>query len=434
MDASIGFEDQACHVRSRRLPIDWVEESCMRTGAALEPRPRVVHPGTAAVVGTSAEPPAFFARTRPVSAPDAAFRGQGESRRPVVVQLVASASADGGPLKGLGLLVGSGLREKYDFRIVPMPWAPHGVSLRLLLEWGRRIRAEGPDLVHVRGLQSEGLYGILAARMAGCRRTVLSIHGFYGDCTHLSWLKRRLFNDVVEPLALSLATAAYCVCHYAENRPMVKRYARNLRGTIWNAAPRYDLDTRDARRECMRTRIGVSPDSVLVLSVGRLTFDKGYDVLMAAMDEVLAHDPNVRFAIVGDGPLRQEMVGAFDRDRVHIAGSQSDVTDYYLASDVFVTASRHENLSNALLEASEAALAIVATNVGGNPEVVVGGQSGTLVESEDAHSVAAAILAYVGDPVSRLEHGQAAQERARTLFDQESVYRQIDQVYSSLLS
>jgi glycosyltransferase involved in cell wall biosynthesis len=215
---------------------------------------------------------------------------------------------------------------------------------------------------------------------------------------------------------------------------MIQKYAKNLYGTIWNAAPNYQHLEKVKESKSLREKLNISEKAILVLSVGRMTYDKGFDILQKIIENVLGENDKIEFLIVGDGPYKKIIEESVNSKRVHILGSQKDVAQYYLASDIFITTTRHENLSNALLEASEAGLAIVATHVGGNPEVIINGETGTLIQSEDVYAAIKAILAYANDESLRVQHSNDAQRRVRTCFNQSEVFNQLDSIYTELLN
>lgn len=354
--------------------------------------------------------------------------------KPKVMQVVAEFNRDGGPQQGLRRLLNSRLNERFEFAVLNLTWKEHGMNLFLFGKWVHQIKSYRPDIVHVRGLQSEGFYGVLAAKIAGCDRIVLSIHGFYSDSVRVGKIKRWLFGTFIEPFTLRLADKVYCVCHYAVSRKMVRRYARNIHGVIWNAAPSFTTIDRVSTRENVRNKLGIPNDATLVLSASRMTYDKGFDQFSSIISSIMQRTKDIEFLLLGDGPYRKIISDKFvDEKRVHCIGSHKNTEDYFVASDMFITMSRHENLSNSLLEACEAGLAIIATDVGGNPEVIIDGCTGTLVESENHEAAVDAIMNYYENPEISYTHGERARRRVRVYFSGERIYEQIDELYSSLL-
>jgi glycosyltransferase involved in cell wall biosynthesis len=144
----------------------------------------------------------------------------------------------------------------------------------------------------------------------------------------------------------------------------------------------------------------VPPEGVLIGSVGRLDTQKGYEDLVRAARIVIDARPTVRFAIAGAGPLRarlESLVAELDLvDRFHLLGFRDDVPTFLAALDLFVSSSLWEGLPLVVLEAMLLGKAVVATDVGGNAEIMIPGQTGDLVPPGKPDAMAAALLASLG--------------------------------------
>jgi len=356
--------------------------------------------------------------------------------RPVIVQHCCGPDKPGGPMSGLRLLLASPLAEKYEFHTCYQTRPASGLNLPLALEMARQIRTHRPDILHVRGLQNEGLHGLLAGKLAGCRRIVVSVHGFAGDATISSSVRRFLFNHIIEPFTLHSATVVYCVSERQAKRPMIKRWARGFRGVIPNAAPVFRPIV---PRDIMRERLGFSPRDIVCITVTRITFDKGLGVLAQAISmSNVAGLHGVKYLVVGDGDyantFQREVEEEIRAGRVTMAGARSDVLDLLNAADIFVFPTLHENLSNALLEAGAAGKAVIATDVGGNAEIITHHVTGLLVPPSNAESIVAAIRTLVGTPALQLSLATNLQRRIHDVFSQRRVFALLDQLYASVLS
>jgi glycosyltransferase involved in cell wall biosynthesis len=171
------------------------------------------------------------------------------------------------------------------------------------------------------------------------------------------------------------------------------------------------------QRSMIRGELGLANDAVLILSVGRLVYQKGHEYLIQAMQTVARQLPSARAVICGDGPLRDELEAEVARmgldGRVHLLGNRLDIGRYLIAADLFVLPSRWEGLPVALLEAMDTGLPIVATRVEGVEEVIQTADQGALVPPEDARALAASICALGTDPERRRHMGVAARARVR---------------------
>jgi glycosyltransferase involved in cell wall biosynthesis len=183
-----------------------------------------------------------------------------------------------------------------------------------------------------------------------------------------------------------------------------------------------------------RTDLGFPSDGLLVGTVARLDPVKRLDVLL----EALASLPNVNAVIVGDGSERAKLMALSDRLELegctHFAGQQEHVLPWLAAMDVFVLSSDWEGMSNALLEAMAAGLPVVATAVGGSPEVVIDGVTGLLVPPRDPEALTQAIARLLHDPGLRGQMGEAGRERVLRDYSIERMVERTQALYRSLLT
>jgi len=152
--------------------------------------------------------------------------------------------------------------------------------------------------------------------------------------------------------------------------------------------------------------------SATIVQVGRLDRIKGQDVLLDALPAVRRAVPAARLLLVGDGPARATLTAQAERlgiaDAVEFVGAVDDVRPFLARAELFVLPSRSEGISLALLEAMATALPVVATDVGGNREVIDSPAVGILVAVDDAGALASGIARLLGDPAGAGAMGRAA--------------------------
>lgn len=172
-----------------------------------------------------------------------------------------------------------------------------------------------------------------------------------------------------------------------------------------------------------------------VITVANLRKEKAHEVLFDAAAAVLSKYPDAEFWIVGDGPRYEELT-ALARSRgiaarTRFFGHREDVPQLLADSDVFVLPSRSEAFPGSLVEAMAAGLPVVATAVGGNPELVQHGHNGLLVEPDDAQAVAASIRHLIDSPVRAAELGRAARASVERRFSFERMVSAFEDLYRS---
>jgi sugar transferase (PEP-CTERM/EpsH1 system associated) len=186
----------------------------------------------------------------------------------------------------------------------------------------------------------------------------------------------------------------------------------------------------------------MKPDHILIGTVGRMQAVKDQVNLVRAFIHLLDQTPQwrdvVRLIIIGDGPLRQESLTLLREAQVDLLawlpGERADVPEIMRSMDLFILPSRAEGISNTILEAMATGLPVVATHVGGNPELVEVGVTGALVPPADPIALASAIGSYVRQRHLLAEHGHAARIRVETCFSMASMVNGYMAVYDHVLA
>ena len=192
--------------------------------------------------------------------------------------------------------------------------------------------------------------------------------------------------------------------------------------------------------EVLRARLGIARDETLVLSVGRLSREKAHIDLLSAFNYLRENNPAAKstLVIVGEGPERVSLAAAAASfglsENVVFAGQVGNVQPYYSAADVVVLPSHSEGSPYVLLEAMAANVPIVATAVGGVPEMVENEESVLLVPARDPHSMATAISRVLTDPELARELTANASTLVATRHSPETYFRSLLEIYREVIS
>jgi glycosyltransferase involved in cell wall biosynthesis len=266
------------------------------------------------------------------------------------------------------------------------------LQLMRFARWCRRI---GARLVHTCDLYAN-TFGLPGARLAGVparigsRREILT-----GDKTRLQLAGQRVAYRLAHAVVANSAAAAEQLLregvpdrkvHLIPNGVDASRFAGSF-------------TARPLRRVAM---------------VANLRAEKGHDVLIDAAPQILEAHPDAEFVLAGEGPHRDALMERARRrgvaDRIQFLGQCRDVPAVLAGADLFVLPSRSEALPNAVIEAMAAGLPVVASNVGGIPELITDGVSGVLVSPGDPRALAGAVIGVMEEPGRAVQMGREARD------------------------
>ncbi|MGI8511011.1 MAG: glycosyltransferase [Solirubrobacteraceae bacterium] len=306
-----------------------------------------------------------------------------------------------------------------------------GADARALRELTRIARGGRFDLVHCHSAKA-GVLGRIAARAAGLP-AVYSPHGFpfVGDVSR----KRRVFGLTAERALSHLTARILCVCEYERSVALGHRVAPAARlQVVLNGTERCDQGL-----EPDRALAALRTGGVVAAAVSALRPGKGLEALIQAAPAVLARLPDARIALVGDGPLRDELGALAERlgldaeERFAFLPYRGPSSRHLRACDVYVLASSSEALSLGVLEALACGVPQVVTRVGGLPEAV-DADTGILVALRDATELTDAIVALLGDDERRARLAVASRARHAARFSLDRMVGETAALYRDVLS
>lgn len=298
-------------------------------------------------------------------------------------------------------------------------------TCRALYGW---LRRERPDVLHCH-IPRPAFWGLIAARAAGVPVRVYTEH---------SAQNYPLILGSLYPAIVRLATDLVCVSDAAQTT--LRRHYPAVGGktvTIRNGIRLARVS--DCRDRCaVRTELGLGPDEPVLCHVANAFPVKAQHDLLNAFALARRLIPSARLLMVGDGPLRQELMELSRQlglaEQVLFLGRRSDVADLLAASDLFVLSSVAEGLPVTIIEAMAAGLPVIATNVGGCAEIVQDQITGRIVPPRSPAQLAEAIAETLSDSRRATEMGRAGRSRAADNFAAEACVRAHEALYEEALA
>jgi glycosyltransferase involved in cell wall biosynthesis len=361
------------------------------------------------------------------------------------------------------LHTGGAERQLYELatRLDPERFEPLVVCLSEVSEpWAGRLRARGVEVEVLRRARSRDMGRVLSlARLLRGRRVALA-HSFLLAANAYTWAATRLGGGI--PYIASSRTCIPPVDRWSwrvhrrafrraraviVNARGVGEFTRHLYGlraellrVIPNGVALEAFAGAAGRGAVLRAQWGVADGAAVIGTLGRLSPEKNLAVFlrMAALLRPRRAGDGWRCVVVGEGPARpglEDLAASLGLGgRVIFAGEQDDVAAALAAMDLFVMTSDTEGMPNAVLEAMAAGLPVVATRVGGTPEVVVPGETGYLLPRRDAEGMAGRVAALLDDPGERRRLGEAGRERVTRDFSAETMVRATCALYEEVLA
>ena len=322
-----------------------------------------------------------------------------------------------------------------DIRVFVLHKRP-GKDLRIYPELWQLFRELKPDIVHTRNLST--LEAQFPAWLAGVSHRVHGEHGRdIGDLDGSRkkyQLLRRFFSPIIQ---------RYIVLSFDLDRYLQEQVG--IPGSkithICNGVDTSKFKSTDQQKQGVLPDNFSGADTIVIGTVGRMEDVKDQINLANAFIHLVKAQPdsskNLRLVMIGDGVLRQQALSLLEMaglsDIVWLPGERDNVPELLGAMDVFVLPSLAEGISNTILEAMATGLPVVATDVGGNSELVVEGETGLLVPRSDPDALATAIRCYVETPGLRRRHGENARKLCEAEFSIATMVNNYQALYENLL-
>jgi len=314
---------------------------------------------------------------------------------------------------------------------------PPGNSLVTQYKLWRLLNRLRPDIVHTRNIGA--LEATLPAALAG---VPVRIHGEHGrDVNDLDGnnIRRQIVRRLFKPFVHQYIAVSRDLGSYLQQKIGVppSRIAQ-----IYNGVDSGLFHPAGERRDSVPHTDFAGPGHFVIGTVGRMQDVKDPLTLARAFVRLIQVMPKakqrLRLVMVGDGPLRERvhvlLAEAGVAQHAWLPGERNDVARIMRSFDLFVLPSLAEGISNTILEAMASGLPVLATAVGGNPELIEAGVTGTLVPRDDAESMARAMRAYAESAELCRRHGMEARRTVERRFGMEAMVNAYMAVYDQLLA
>jgi glycosyltransferase involved in cell wall biosynthesis len=256
-----------------------------------------------------------------------------------------------------------------------------------IIRYRKLLNILNPDVLHTHSFLP-GLWGRIF--LHDKTKLVCTLHNMYPYFTSKDLSSR--FKRTLEFWSIKrFSVSVICVSHGVYNlvnKHLLTDFVRVIENGIdLNRKPTHFLQ---------RTDLGLRSDDIVLVSVGRLDYQKGYDILLTALCKAKDSIPNLHLIIVGDGSEKRNLLGLIQKlkivDRVQLVGYQPDPFPYLVLSDIYVSSSRFEGFGLSVAEAMLSGLPVIATNIEGTRALVRDGKTGIVTEQDNPLKLAQSII------------------------------------------
>lgn len=306
---------------------------------------------------------------------------------------------------------------------------------RALLRLFKFFRREQPAIVHTHTSKA-GILGRWAAYLAGVPVIVHTPHGhvFWG---YFGGFRTALFV-LLERWTARITTRIIALTHREMTDHLRSRIAPQEKFAVIHSGVELGrFSEKPGDIAAIRREMGLPPDAFVVGTTGRLTAVKGHIHMLRAAAAILEDRKDIYFVLLGDGELREALHSYAEQSAilryVKFLGWRSDVASALSAFDVFVFPSLNEGMGKAVVEAMAMGKPVIASDIGGIPDLVVQGKNGLLVPPAQSPALAQAVLELYGNPDKRARMGEAGRQMAAEYGVAAMVHR-IDNLYQACLA
>ncbi|MCK5267152.1 MAG: glycosyltransferase [Spirochaetes bacterium] len=323
------------------------------------------------------------------------------------------------------------LRQRLDKKVkVICLQEEEGFDWRRVFVMAKLFIKEKPHIVHTHGWGSGFFPGVIGAKLAKVPVIIESKHGFWRENQKRRIIAQRALSfltDKITTVSKDLKNSIVSCFGISQEKIM----------TIINGVDIKKFKPDMNIREIKRKELNLQKNDFVIGTVGRLVSLKDHKTLLYAAEKLIKTHLAIKFILIGDGPMRAELESLANtlriNDRVQFLGERTDVPDLLNAMDLFILTSLSEGLSNTILEAMSTGIAIVATKVGGNSEIVVDGKTGILIPSGDPKNTAQVICELFLNRVLTKQMGQAARRYVEEKFSLEGMVKGYEGLYKDFL-
>ena len=307
-------------------------------------------------------------------------------------------------------------------------------SGKIFLELVREFKKSNVQIIHTHKYK-DTILAAPAAKLCGILHVVRTVHGLREPFDGLLAFKMSCYEAIERTVHRSCVDSIIGVSSQIESKYKAEGQVSSV--TCIRNGIDFEGKLIQTDRWRMRKDLGIDSGTCLIGTVGRLTPVKGIPYLLQAARMLLRHGVNMKVLVVGDGSIRQDLLAQTHElgisDNVVFLGHREDTDVLLQALDIFVLPSLSEGIPMALLEAMAASRPIVASRVGGIPEIIEDGVEGFLVESMDVKNLAERCRQLIESPEFARKMGEQGRKRVERDFSAKAMADRVALVYKELL-